>query len=100
MMAGQKGKTMKTNIQMLKELNEKYTPAKHGIVSMSEIYLINETLHLDEMDELQLRNLRDTTVLYFGVIMDNQKEYFVMPDKMSAITAVIDQKLFNIGAEV
>lgn len=86
---------MKTNYLMLLELNAKYTPERRGIVNMEEIHLINEVLHLDEMDELQLRNLRDFTVIFYS-----QKKDDVSWDKMSAITAVIDNKLFNLGKEV
>lgn len=89
---------MKTNFAMMKDLLKEYEPKQFGIVNKDEIYLINEKLCLDEMNELQLRNLRDFTVLFFDSRMDDfdRKEM----DKMSAITAVIDQKLWNIGAEV
>lgn len=90
---------MKTNFQMIIELNEVYAPEKHGIVSMKEIYLINEKLHLDEMDILQLRNLRDFTVMYFTLNMGDQYDRD-LNDKMSAIVSVIDSKLWNKGAEV
>ena len=96
---------MKTNYQMLVELNKEYTPARQGIVSMTEIYLINEKLHLDEMDKLQLMNLRDFTVMFFNIEADraeleSRTECRKVIDKMSAIVSVIDQKLFNIGAEI
>lgn len=57
---------MNTNFQMIRELEKVYNPKQKGIVEMDEIYLINKTLCLDEMDMLQLRNLRDFTVLYFN----------------------------------
>ena len=90
---------------MIRELEEVYTPANKGIVSMKEIYLINEKLCLDEMDELQLRNLRDFTVMYFGnkadkAELESFEECMKVMDKMSAITSVIDNKLWNIGAEI
>ena len=97
---------MTTNFQMIKELDGKYTPEKRGVVRMKEIYLINEVLCLDEMDILQLRNLRDFVVMYFGKQADQYEAehdttaMFAAMDKMSAITAVIDTKLVNKGAEV
>ena len=91
---------MKTNYQMITELNKVYTPAQRGVVSMKEIYLINEKLHLDEMDNLQLRNLRDFAVMYFTLNNIGDQYDRVLDDKMSAITSVIDNKLWNMGAEV
>ena len=92
---------MKTNFQMLRELNGEYTPKERGVVTMTEIYQINKALCLDSMDELQLRNLRDMAVMFYHSD-DNEDIKVVMEkmDKMSAITAVIDQKLWNIGAAV
>lgn len=97
---------MTTNFQMIKELDSKYTPEKRGVVRMKEIYLINEALCLDEMDILQLRNLRDFVVMYYDKQADKYEfehdttAMFVAMDKMSSITAVIDNKLVNMGAEV
>ena len=88
---------MKTNFQMVMSLEEKYNALDHtrGVVTMKEIYLINSELCLDNMDELQLRNLRDFIVLFYSSedSMDNM-------DKVSAFTCVIDNKLFRKGYEV
>lgn len=92
---------MNTNFQMLRELNKEYTPKQRGMVTMSEIYQINKALCLDEMDELQLRNLRDFTVMFYHSNDDEDiNAVMIKMDKMSAITSVIDNKLWNIGAEV
>jgi hypothetical protein len=80
---------------MLKELLEKYHPAQRSIMNPSEYTLIKETLHIDEMDILQLRNLRDFTVLYLG-----RSEKMADWDIMSAITHVIDMKISELGGEV
>lgn len=89
---------MDTNYQMLLKLNEEYDALEHtrGIVTMKEIYLINEKLHLDEMSILDLRNLRDFIVCHFST----QDKEFKELDKMSAYVAVIDNKIFNLGGEV
>lgn len=94
--------TTKTNFQMLRELMTKYEPETRGIVSMNEIYLINDELKLDGRDILSLRNLRDFVVVYLNSIIDESKfaEMMKMSDKISAITCVIDQKIFNLGGEV
>ena len=46
---------MKTNFQMLRELLGKYHPAERGMLNFEESNLIRKTLHMDEMDILQLR---------------------------------------------
>jgi len=92
---------MKTNFQMLRQLDE-FQPKEFGIISEQEVKLIKETLCLEEMDELALRNLRDFTVLYCNCQIDDsdlQDERAII-DKMSAVTYVIDSELFMKGCEV
>lgn len=86
---------MKTNFHMLRELLEKYHPVERGIMSLAENTLIKETLHIEEMDILQLRNLRDFTVLHLG-----RSEKMEDWDRMSAITHTIDMKIIELGGEV
>ena len=88
---------MKTNFQMIRELNKIYNPKEKGIVLNEEIILIKKTLHLEEMDILQLRNLRDFVVLYLSNFENDRTS---LTDKISAITAVIDNEIFNKGGEV
>ena len=86
---------MQTNSQMLRELLKEYHPKERGILYPEEYTIINETLHINEMDILQLRNLRDLTVLYLG-----KSEKAEDWDRMSAITHCIDLRIFNLGGEV
>ena len=86
---------MNTNFQMLRELLEKYHPVQRGIMSITETALIRETLHINEMDILQLRNLRDFTVLHLG-----RSEKMEDWDRMSAIATVIDMRISELGGEV
>lgn len=86
---------MQTNFQMLRELLEKYHPEERGIVNWSEYKLINDTLHIGEMDILQLRNLRDFTVAHMGR-SKNMEDW----DRMSAITYIIDSQIFKLGGDV
>lgn len=84
---------------MIQDLEEVYSPLHRGIVCMSEIYLINEKLCLDKMNELQLRNLRDFVVIYYDMLYkeseeDGQRDYTYI-DKMSAVTCVIDDRLMR-----
>lgn len=86
---------METNFHMLKKLLEQYHPETRGMINWSEYKLINDTLHIGEMDILQLRNLRDFTVAHMGR-SDNMEDW----DRMSAITYVIDSKISGLGGEV
>ena len=86
---------MKTNFLMLKELLEQYHPARRSILNLEENALIRETLHLEEMDILQLRNLRDFTVAHMS--RSEKPEDW---DRMSAITYCIDWQICEIGGEV
>lgn len=86
---------MDTNFHMLRDLLEKYHPVERGIMNLAEHTLIRETLHIEEMDILQLRNLRDFTVEYLG--RSKKMEDW---DRMSAITHVIDMRIFEFGGEV
>lgn len=78
---------MKTNYQMLMDLYKVYTPETRGVVTLKEIRLIQRTLHLDEMDEIQLQNLRD-----FVVAITEGRDMMEW-DRMSAITSVIDMRI-------
>ena len=86
---------MDTNFKMLKELLGKYHPETRGIVSLYEMDMIEKTLHMDEMDVIALRNLRDFTVLHLG-----RSEKMEDWDRMSAITTVIDVKISELGGDV
>ena len=86
---------METNFHMLKELLENYHAMQRGIMSSEEHELIKKALHIDEMDVLQLRNLRDFTVLYMS-----KSEKMEDWDRMSAITYVIDMRISEMGGEV
>ena len=92
---------MKTNFEMVKELDKAFQPKRRGVIEMSEIYFINKSLCLDEMDILQLRNLRDLTVMFYNLKMETEGGFdYDTHDKMSAIVAVIDQKIRNNGGEI
>ena len=86
---------MKTNYLMLKDLLEKYHPEQRGIINYVERELVKKTLCINEMDILQLRNLRDFTVSYLGR-SDKMEDW----DRMSAITYCIDSRIIELGGEV
>lgn len=86
---------MNTNYLMLKELLNEYHPIDRGFVSAYERKQITDILCLDEMNILQLRNLRDFTVSHLG-----HSEKMEDWDRMSAIIYVIDLRIFELGGEV
>ena len=86
---------MKTNFQMLRELLKEYHPNERGFMSEREYNLVTDMLCINEMNILQLRNLRDFTVLYLG-----KSEKMEDWDRMSAITHCIDLRISRLGGEV
>ena len=86
---------MKTNHLMLRELLEKYHPKERGMIVGEEYNLIGETLCLNDMDVLALRNLRD-----FVVASMSHSEDYEDWDRMSAITYRIDCAIYDLGGEV
>lgn len=95
-----------TNFQDVKKLLEVYHPEVRGFVSAKEEALIIRTLHLDQRDILDLRNLRDFVVLFLskGDIPDGhgcstQEQEMENMDKMSAITCIIDHKIWSLGGK-
>ena len=86
---------MDTNFHMLRDLLEKYHPEQRGIMNYDEKLIIQEVLHIGEMDILQLINLRDFVVLYLD--RDADREDW---DRMSAITYCIDTAIIELGGEV
>lgn len=94
---------MNTNFQMLRELLEQYHPQERGFILDDEMELIENILHLKEMNVLALRNLRDFTVLFLSrEAKENETTENIIEnlDKMSAITFVIDMKITQKGGEV
>lgn len=86
---------MKTNFQMLRDLLNEYHPNERGLMSDREYDLVTNMLCMNEMNILQLRNLRDFTVLYLG-----KSEKMEDWDRMSAITHCIDLRILNLGGEI
>lgn len=98
---------MTTNFQMLKQLNKEFDPVNRGFLSGEEVQMIKEILCIEERTSvLDLRNLRDFTVMFFQNIkhsLDRDEDYdawFKISDKVSGITAVIDHRIFDLGGEV
>jgi len=97
--------TTKPDFNLIRDLQEVYTPKTRGIVSQTEIQLIKEKLELEQRTVIELRNVRNTVVMIYGRRADSFQDkdpskMMELMDAMSAITAVIDEVLFNRGEEV
>lgn len=86
---------METNFCMLRKLKKNFKPLQKGFLSGDEVQTVRTTLNISDMDILQLRNLRDFTVLLFSSDKDENNM-----DIMSGITSVIDQEIYMKGGEV
>ena len=94
---------MDTNYNMLKKLLEDFKPKEQCILSGKEKSKIENTLCLEQMDLIQLHNIRDFTVTFIaGKIRDEQnvKNTIDQMDILSGITAVIDEKIYTLGGEI
>lgn len=93
---------MQSNFQMYLNLIKVFHPQTRGFVTEQEMQLIENVLHLKEMDGLQLQNLRDFVVLAMSD-HDPNEDYAVgrdRVDRMSAIVFVIDMALSKAGCLV
>ena len=84
-----------TNFTLLRNLEKVYTPEERGYINEEEQKLVKTELQLETATILELRNMRDMVVFFYG-----RKDDMVSWDKMSAITYVIDCLLADRGAEV
>ena len=85
--------TTKTDFHTIMELKEKYTPAQRGVVTADETKLIREMLELDQRNNIELQNIRDTAVMLYSRWADSlrQKDNISSAmQMMDAITHVID----------
>lgn len=87
------------NFQDVKSLLAMYRPEMRGFVTADEKILIRQALHLNRRDILDLRNLRDFIVLFFDKD-GKMEEIGENMDKMSAITTIIDRKIWELGGEL
>lgn len=88
-----------TNFQNLRELLKRYMQNSFGIATVEECSLIKDSLQLEGMEIIDLRNLRDFVVLFFSRKNEDKLDMADM-DRMSAITAVIDKEIIEKGGEV
>lgn len=95
-----------TNFQMLRTLKD-FIPKNKGILDGDEVEKIESALCIKERDNiLDLRNLRDFVVCFYGRKADEYEHNYdidgemTIRDIISGITAVIDSRIFALGGEV
>lgn len=88
-----------TNFQNLRELLKSYIPKTFGIATVEECSLIKDSLQLERMEIIDLRNLRDFVVLFFSRKNEDKLDMADM-DRMNAIMAVVDKEIIEKGGEV
>lgn len=97
---------MKTYVQRLMELKD-YAPENMFFTTGEEVARVRQALGLEEMHtELELRNMRDMTVLYYDSKIDRALEhddkhgFNRLMNAMQSITAVIDDALIRMKKAV
>ena len=97
---------MKTYAQRIREVYQTLEPKHRGYSTGEEVKLVQNTLGLKFLKtELELRNMRDMVVMWFDIQLSSYNEdsnndskmIMKLMDKMSAITGVIDNELWNRG---
>lgn len=98
--------TTKPDFNLLQDLLKEYTPEKRGVVSKSEVEVIAERLELKSRTEVELRNMRNFSVIFLSDEADSARErdegtkFVTLMDMMSAIVSVIDHHIIEVGGEV
>ncbi len=93
---------MKTNFQMLRELND-WSAKKFGFLNEDEVNHLRNTLNIESRSNVELQNLRDFVVVFYSLQqsrLEDTDDVLVIADKMSAICGVIDEEKFNRGMDV
>lgn len=87
---------MRTHFQMILDVKD-YCPKSDMFTSKEEIEMLTKNFSLDEMSALELQNLRDMVVMYWGNRMREERAengatetFFNLSHAMQSITAVID----------
>ena len=91
---------MKTNYQMIISFKN-FQPVNRGWISGDESALIRKHFEITERTDVELQNLRDFIVMYYGIEVEKHHDKTLdIMDKMSAITAIIDDEKWTRGLEV
>lgn len=86
---------MKSNYQMLREFKD-FIPQNFGFLTGEEVDKIKTHFAITERSDIELQNLRDFVVMYYGQIIKSMKN----ADVMSGIVGVIDAEKVRRGMAV
>ena len=98
--------TTMTDFQMIRQLCAEYAPKVRGLLSEQEEQTIRRVLELDTRTEIELQNVRDMVVMFYGErasaarAAGDYAAFDKWEDAMSAITCAIDSVKFSRGMEV
>ena len=83
-----------------------YAPKESGVTSLKEVREIQEHFHMEEMNALDLQNLRDMMVLIYSNWRSDARnkadwdELDRLSEAMSSIASVIDMAKLNANVKV
>lgn len=95
--------TTKTDYHAVLELKRVYIPSIRGIVTADEEELIRKVLEINDRNNIELQNVRDTVVMMYSrwagspKRADNISTIAKVLDAMSAICCVVDQEKSKRG---
>ncbi len=95
--------TTKTDMNAATELDRKYKPAVQGLVSPGEDAMIQEVLELKTRTDIELQNVRDAVVMFYGQRVtkaDTPGQTVRIMKNLSCITGVIDGEKARRGLSV
>ena len=98
--------TTKTDTQSINELEKAYGPEQLCTVSVEESDLIYKILELEQRNDIELQNIRDAAVMFygqkarFGNAAVPTEKYVMAMDAMSAVCAIIDREKLKRGLSV
>lgn len=96
--------TTKTDFQAIRELQQRFSPTVRGVLSQAEVQLITSILELADRTNIELQNIRDASVAYYGAAADAARDdaskAMELMDAMSGVCGVIDQEKFRRGMSI
>lgn len=94
----------RTDASMLMELKDKFRPAARGVLSASEVGLVEATLQIKARTDVELQNVRDMAVMFWGRLADpstgSPAATMDRMDELSGICGVIDMEKSRRGMPV
>lgn len=94
----------RTDASMLMKLKDKFRPAARGVLSAAEVDLVEATLQIKARTNVELQNVRDMAVMFWGRLADpstgGPAATIDRMDELSGICGVIDMEKSRRGMPV